>query len=277
MRDVVPQRLDDGPVGKPDVLVAGAEEDRAPSGMRRARRLGGEPRLPDPGSPASSTTCRCRPSPSPTRARAPPLPLPRPNIANGRPGPEPGRQREAHALQCSHAPRRPRQARAGPSTRPARSCERVAAPATRRQAHEVRRQDLPPSAAAQSRAPRSPASRSSRPAPTRRPEADPDPDRERRARTPVVAVDPLLDRDRAATASAAPGNVAMIPSPTLFVTCPRYAVTPRQQPVVRPPERFAPSSPRCVRCAAEPTRSVKRIVAVAVRADAGSTTGCLAR
>jgi hypothetical protein len=48
VRDVVPQRLDDGAVGESDILVAGAEEDRATVGMRRARRLGGEPRLPDP-------------------------------------------------------------------------------------------------------------------------------------------------------------------------------------------------------------------------------------
>ena len=48
VRDVVPQRLDEGLIGQVHVLVAGAEQHDRALGVRRQRRLGGEPRLADP-------------------------------------------------------------------------------------------------------------------------------------------------------------------------------------------------------------------------------------
>ena len=47
VRDVVPQRLDEGLIGQVHVLVTGAEQHYGPVGMRRQRRLGGETRLAD--------------------------------------------------------------------------------------------------------------------------------------------------------------------------------------------------------------------------------------
>jgi hypothetical protein len=47
VRHIVTQHLDEGLIRQVDVLVAGAEQDRRSFGMRRQRRLGGEPRLAD--------------------------------------------------------------------------------------------------------------------------------------------------------------------------------------------------------------------------------------
>ncbi|HEY8518331.1 MAG TPA: hypothetical protein VIS07_22690 [Candidatus Binatia bacterium] len=69
----------------------------------------------------------------------------------------------------------------------------------------------------------------------------------------------------ALTASAAPEKVAMMPSPVFFTTVPWWAATAsvsRRSCVRR--SSSAAASPICVRTAVDPTRSVKRIVAVVI-------------
>ena len=144
VRDVVPQRLDERPVRQPDVLVAPAKEHRAALGMRRARRLGREPRLPDPRLAGEQhhlarAVFRLRPRERERFLLAAPA-----EHRKRRRRPEPRRQRDPDGRERlpRDDTRDDRLGQALQRDRPDR-CERVPAPPTGQHAHDVGDEDLP--------------------------------------------------------------------------------------------------------------------------------------
>ena len=123
VRDVVPERLDEGPVREPDVLVAAAEEHRRRP--RRARRAPPRSRAASCRSPARRRAARPGAAPSCAFAHASASASASALAAEHRerrPSAEPRRQRNARRPRAAPSrPHRPRPARAAPSARAARS------------------------------------------------------------------------------------------------------------------------------------------------------------